>query len=307
MVRAAAKAGADAVKVQSFEASSFCTDAATYQGERQIDLFRRHELSAASISDIAKECRRLGVMFFGTPDSANRAEFLLTCGAPCLKVGSDDLVHLPLLRELARFGVPLILSTGMADAKEILDALDATTGAKVFLMHCVSEYPTPPERANLSRIFELMKIKLDCHVGYSDHTNWIDAAVGAVWLRACMVEKHFTLDRRAKGPDHSFSADPMEFALMVRKIRDAEKMMGWGLGQALDGAPSKAELKMRVLARRSVVAGKALDVGTKIEAGMLAFKRPGDGLPPSWADDIIGKHLTRAVAADEQLREGDWR
>jgi len=306
MVRAAASSGADAVKVQSFSADSFCTEAATYQGERQIDLFRRHELATHSIKMIARECRAHGVMFFGTPDSKWRAELLLECDSPCLKVGSDDLVHLPLLRELASLGVPLILSTGMADADEILDALDATTGAKVLLMHCVSEYPTPPSRANLRRIFELKKLKLDCNVGYSDHTDGIEAAIGAVWLGACMIEKHFTLDRSAKGPDHSFSADPEQFSEMAARIRQAERMMGCGLGPALDGAPSQAELEMRVLARRSVVAGRALDVGTRIESGMLAFKRPGDGLPPRWADDIVGKCLTRAVAADEQLHEGDW-
>lgn len=300
MVRAASASGADAVKVQAFDAAEFCTDAAMYQGERQIDMFRRFELSATALSAIAQECKKLGVIFFGTPASVEQARVLLALGAPCFKIGSDDLIHLPLLRALAKFGVPMILSSGMADRCEIEDALEAVNGLPVILLHCVSQYPTPSRHANLLRMDMLRgKHRL---VGYSDHTDGVSAAVGAVWLGACMIEKHFTLDRSGSGPDHAFSADPPQFTEMALRIREAEAMLGTG---QVDPGPE--ELVMRVTARRSIVAARALEVGTEITADVLAYKRPGDGLPPRMAYEMVGKCLARAVAANEQIREGDWQ
>jgi N-acetylneuraminate synthase/N,N'-diacetyllegionaminate synthase len=302
MVRAAAASGADAVKVQCFKADSFCTEAATYQGERQIDMFRRYELGAVGFSAIAEECRKLDLLFFGTPDSVEQARLLVALGAPCLKVGSDDIVHIPLLRQLSELGLPMILSTGMTDMKEINTAR-AAVRVPLILLHCVSEYPTPALHANLERMTMLMdRFHLeDVEVGYSDHTDGIDAAIGAVWLGACMVEKHFTLNRDAAGPDHAFSADPPQFTEMACRVRLAEALRGDG---SLE--PSEAEIAMRVTARRSIVAARSLDAGTKITGDMLAYKRPGDGIPPRMADEIVGRCLARAVAANEQMREGDW-
>jgi N-acetylneuraminate synthase/N,N'-diacetyllegionaminate synthase len=138
-------------------------------------------------------------------------------------------------------------------------------------------------------------------VGYSDHTDGIEAALGAVWLGACVVEKHFTLDRSAPGPDQAFSADPAQWIEMACRIRLAEALMGSG-----ELGPTQTDLEMRVTARRSVVAARALESGTEITEAMLAFKRPGNGLPPRVVDELVGKRLARAVAADEQIREGDW-
>lgn len=298
MVRAAATAGADAIKVQAFSAESFCTEAATYQGERQIDMFRRYELSAVSLSAVAAECQRLGVLFFGTPDSVDHARVLVMLGAPCIKVGSDDIVHIPLLRQLAAFGLPMILSTGMADAEEIAAALNAVASVPIVLLHCVSQYPTPPAHANMLRTVTLRgPHRL---VGYSDHTDGIDAAVGAAWLGACLIEKHFTLDRVAVGPDHAFSADPPQWSEMALRVRLAEAMRG-------DGAigPDPASAEMRITARRSIVAAHALDAGELITTAALAFKRPGDGLPPEYSEDLIGRHTRRALAKDEQIRLED--
>lgn len=299
MVRAAAKAGADAIKVQAFSASNFVTEKATYQGERQIDLFRRYELSAALLSEIADECQRQGLLFFGTPDSVDQARFLVALGVPCIKVGSDDIVHVPLLRALARFKLPMILSSGMATLKEIIQAVDAVRGVPVIMLHCVSAYPTPPAMANLRRIQSLAGLHLT--VGYSDHTDGIEAAVQAVASGAVLVEKHFTMDRAAEGPDHAFSADPAQLAEMVRRIREAEVLRGDGIIE-----PSTEEKLMRVTARRSIVAARPIKYGDVITDEMLAYKRPGDGLTPIVADLIVGKKARRTLAADEQLREGDW-
>jgi N,N'-diacetyllegionaminate synthase len=299
MVRAAAEAGADCIKVQAFTATEFCTAKATYQGERQIDLFRRYELGAVAFSAIAEECGKLGVMFLGTPDSMDQAKLLVSLGAPAIKVGSDDLVHIPLLRQLATFGLPMILSTGMATMTEIARALEAASSVPVILLHCVSSYPTLPGQANIRRM-----ISLGRHyriVGYSDHTDGIEAAVGAVWAGACLIEKHFTLDRSAKGPDHAFSADPGQWSEMVRRIRMAEVMRGTG---EID--PSSLEEPMRATARRSIVAARKICPGTEITPAMLAYKRPGTGLPPIYADMIIGKRARRTLSQDDQFKEGDW-
>jgi N,N'-diacetyllegionaminate synthase len=303
MVRAAAKAGADACKVQAFTAKSFCTDQAMYQGERQVDMFQRYELSVDDLTEIAHVCKQESVIFFGTPDSVEQAHILLALGASCLKVGSDDMVHEPLIDALSRMGVPLVVSTGMAEWREMREVVDKSRMGYMpyglILMHCVSLYPTPAEKANLRRFRnDGYDVRM---AGYSDHTDGIEAAIGSVWMGACIVEKHFTLDRSLPGPDHAFSADPVQFTEMVRRIREAEVMMGTG---EID--PSDEEKAMRVIARRSIVAARAIMEGERITAPMLAYKRPGDGLMPGRYQEIIGKTARRSLKPDEQFKEGDW-
>lgn len=299
MVQAAAQAGADAVKVQHFSASEFCTPAAMYQGERQVDMFRRYELPLSDLARIAEECRCVGVKFFGTPDSVQHGRELVELGAEWIKVGSDDITNLPLIRGLAELGKPMILSTGMASREEISRA--AVCLPDMILLHCVSRYPTTESDANLARMSALAMWDGWDDIGYSDHTDGIEAAVLAVALDAVMVEKHFTLNRDQPGPDHAFSADPLQFAEMVRRIRQAEVLLGDG---AIDPGPE--ELEMRKVARRSIVAAWPIEKGDEIREQYLAFKRPGTGLMPGRADEIIGRKATRYLAPDEQLREGDW-
>jgi N,N'-diacetyllegionaminate synthase len=308
MVRAAALAGADAIKVQHFSASEFCTDEATYKGEKQVDLFRRYELPLSGLAAIAEECRLQGVEFFGTPDSVEHAKELIGLGATRIKVGSDDLTNIPLLEALAALGKPMVLSTGMgadieieAAAKLVCGHPDSSLGDDaLILMHCVSEYPTPVTRANLRRMRGIRPEWLP--VGYSDHTDGIEAAVLSVALGAVMVEKHFTLSRSMEGPDHAFSADQPQFAEMVRRIRQAEELLGDGVVD-----PGPAEMEMRKVARRSIVAARPLAAGSMIEPEHLAYKRPGTGLSPARFREILWQVLTRDLDADEQFREGDWR
>lgn len=299
MVWAAAQAGADAVKVQHFSAAEFCTPEAEYKGERQVDLFRRYELGYDQLSRIAQECRRCNVRFFGTPDSIQHGRELVALGAPWIKVGSDDLVNLDLIRDLAELGKPMILSTGMG-SKEDIDHACQLVGSDAILMHCVSRYPTPPEAANLGRIRELQRLYA-CRIGYSDHTDGIEAAVLSVGLGAVMIEKHFTMSRDLAGPDHAFSADPIQFTEMVKRIRRADILLGYG---QIDPGPE--ELEMRKLARRSIVAAKPIRKWAPISYLDLVYKRPGTGLPPDRIVDIVGRQATRDIAADEQIRVGDW-
>lgn len=301
MVWSAAQAGADAVKVQHFSAAEFCTPAAEYQGERQIDLFKRYELTYGQLGRIAEECARCKVGFFGTPDSLHHGEQLVELGAQWIKVGSDDLVNLPLLLALSGLGKPMIISTGMASAEEITEALAIIPRLDVTVMHCVSCYPTPPEWANLARLESLRRLCPGYRVGYSDHTDGIEAAVLSVAAGAVMVEKHFTLNRAMPGPDHAFSADPVQFTDMVRHIRQAETLMGGG---KVD--PGAEEMNMRKVARRSIVAVKHIRKWSEIRSHDLACRRPGTGLMPKRMVDIVGRQATRDIEPDEQLRAGDW-
>ena len=312
MVHAAKAAGADAFKVQCFSADcQAVVGAASWQGEDQHAMFKRYEPPREAIQAIADECRHVGLIFFGTPDCLEHARWLVDAGAPCLKVGSDDLTHTPLIRDLAGFGLPLILSTGMADpsvdVERALTIVADVVRARgdhwpdfVMLLHCVALYPTPTERANLRRILN-DDGEIPRHaVGYSDHTDGAAAAPLAVALGACLIEKHFTLGRSMPGPDHTFSADPVIFAEMVRRIREAEMLLGTG-----DSELSDAEKAMRPIARRSIVSLIDQPAGTLVHPSNLAYKRPGTGLMPHEQDRIIGKRLLRDVRKDEQILMGD--
>jgi len=305
MIAAAARAGADAVKFQAYHTEEFLASREltyTYvsQGrevtESQFDMFKRCELGRPEFEALRDECRRQGVLFLCTATDMDAARMLVEIGAPAIKVGSDDLVHHPMLRELARARVPLILSTGMADLAEVrrtIGVLREAGGDEVVLLHCTSLYPTPEDRANV-RCVETLRREIECPVGYSDHTFGISAAAGAVALGACLVERHFTLDRNLPGPDHPFSADPATLEALVRAVRTIEQNLG---SAAVE--PTPEELAMRAIARRSVVARGAVPAGTVLTKAHVAYKRPGTGVFPMDEHLLLGRRVRR------DLREGD--
>lgn len=300
MVSAARAAGADAVKVQYFDPESFCSQSARYKGESQIDIFSRYALQYRHLAAISEQCKREGVLFFGTPDSVARGRMLLDFGAPCLKVGSDDIVYLELVEGLAKLGVPLLISTGMANQVEIINAYNrAADYCAVMLLHCVSLYPTHRDQVNLSRMTNLLPY--DSYAfGFSDHTFGTDAAPLAVAMGAIAVEKHFTLDHGMAGPDHAFSADPRQFAEMVSRIRSAELLLGTGQVE-----PSAEEMEMRAVARRSIVAARDIRQGATISREDIAFKRPGTGFLPYQSDEVIGRRAARAIDSDAVIMPQD--
>lgn len=306
MVRAAKGAKADCVKVQAFSADEFCSDHATYKGEQQRAMFKRYELSKEAIAAIADECRRVGVMFMGTPADEENAKLLLDCGTVAIKVGSDDLCNVPLIAAFAKMAVehsvPLILSTGMASEQEILDALEACRPARVALLHCVSEYPCPQEHANVRRMIAMESSFEVEAVGYSDHTEDGLASVTAVALGAQIIERHFTLSRDNQGPDHAFSAEPFVFRKMVDTIRQVETILG-----RYDIEPSDEEKAMRIVARRSIRSRFDCKEGTLLTRGHLVFQRPGDGLSPARLDDVLGKYLVTAKRAGDNVGLEDVR
>ncbi len=312
-IDAAAGAGADAVKLQNYRTEDFLADRSlTYsyvsQGQRivesQYDMFKRCELTPQMLRELHAYCVARNLIMFSTPTSQAGVDELLALGTVLLKNGSDYLTHLPMVEAMGRSGVPTILSTGMATLAEIDDAVRAfraAGGSELVLLHCTSSYPTPAADVHLRKI-PVLGAAFDCPVGLSDHSTGIVAAVGAVALGACLIEKHFTLDTTLPGPDHAFSADPAEFRRLVEAVRTLEA----NLGEAAIG-PTAAELESRCQYRLSCVAARALPEGHRLTAADVLFRRPGHGIPPKSAYLLTGRVLDRPVAAGHVLELGDLR
>lgn len=296
MVKVAKEAGADAVKFQTFKATEFCGDPEqlfTYfsQGkevtEPMLDMFQRMELKENDWLTIQNYAREIGITFFSTPQNITDLELLLKLSVPALKVGSDDLTNLPLIERYASEGLPLILSTGMANLAEVDEAL-ALVGwpqrSNVSVLVCTSQYPTPAADVNIQRVRTLQDAFPGLVVGFSDHTEGNDAAIMAAALGAQVYEKHFTLDHNSVGPDHWFSSNIEELNSWVKAIRQAHVMRGTGIVR-----PSVKELEMRVLARRSVVALQDIQKGTFFTPENTGLRRPGNGMPPRLYSEVLGK------------------
>jgi N-acetylneuraminate synthase len=297
LVDAAARAGADAVKFQTFKAERLVTrDApkAAYQrrgtdaSETQLEMLRRLELTEAHHAAIQAHCVDRGILFLSTPFDEPCADQLRGLGVPAFKVSSGDVTNLPFLQTLARKGLPLILSTGMSTLPEVNQAVAAIDGATagrcpLVLLHCVSSYPADPATANL-RAMETMRQAFGVPVGYSDHTPGLEVPLAAAALGACVVEKHFTLDRALPGPDHAASLEPEELEALVRGIRAVEAALGHGRKE-----PTAVELDVARVARKSIVAARDLAPTTVLTSDTLAVKRPGTGLPPAMLPEVMGR------------------
>ena len=310
LVRAAASAGADIVKFQSFVASkSIARDApkAGYQlestgaGESQLEMVRKLELSRADHEALIAECASAGIRFWSTAFDDESLDMLIELGVDRLKIPSGELTNLPFLRNIARRGLPVIMSTGMATLDEICDALAVleTAGlprSQITILHCNTEYPTPMADVNL-KAMRTIADAFGTRVGYSDHTRGIEVPIAAVALGAEVIEKHFTLDRDLPGPDHRASLEPIELEAMVRAIRNIEQAV------AGDGfkTVSASETGNRQIARKSIVAGRPIASGDVLGPDNLAVKRPGTGISPMRWDEVVGTVAQRDFAADEPI------
>lgn len=307
MIDAAARAGADAVKFQTFRAEEFMSDRnAEYQyssGGKQVhesmyEMFKRLELPESWHKQLQAYAHARGLEFLSSAADAHAVDLLLALNVPVLKIASEDLINLPLLEYAAHQRVPVIISTGMAEPEEIDRAVAVLRDGGcpgLMLLHCVSLYPAPDEAAHLLRIASL-RDRYKTVVGYSDHTRGVVAALAAAALGVVLIEKHFTLDRTLPGPDHAFSADPAELAQMVAGVRTLAAQLG-----SPDITPSRAEREARRQFRRSIVAAVDIPAGTIITRDMLCLKRPGTGIPPIKLSDLIGKRSKRLISADEQI------
>lgn len=311
LVRVAAEAGADMVKFQTFTASKIAVvnaPKAAYQeiavgaAESQQAMIARLELSRADHDVLVAECAAAGIRFFSTGFDEQSLDMLVDeiC-IDRIKVPSGEITNLPLLRHVASKHLPVILSTGMATLGEIDEAIAVLEGggltrAQITVLHCNTEYPTPPADVNLTAM-NAMATAFGTAVGYSDHTLGIEVSVAAVALGATVIEKHFTLDRELPGPDHGASLEPDELAAMVRAIRNVEAAIaGDGIKR-----PSPSEAKNRPIARKSLVANTPIRAGELFSANNLATKRPGTGISPMRWDEVIGRASPRDFEPDELI------
>lgn len=311
LVDAAADAGADAVKFQTFRAEKLVSrDAAkaeyqkvtTGNTESQFEMIRKLELDCDAHEQLSRHCRKRGILFTSTPFDEDSIRLLAGMDMPFFKVPSGELTNPVHLRNIASQGLPVYLSTGMANLGEIEAALVVLEEAglargKVTLLHCTTEYPTPYAEVNL-RAMASMRAAFPgvAGIGYSDHTPGIEIPLAAVAMGATVIEKHFTLDRNLPGPDHQASLEPGELAAMVRGIRIISEAMGSGIK-----APSLSERKNMSVARRSIMAACPIRKGEPFTPENLVIKRPGTGLSPMFWDRLMGLEARRDYAPNEMI------
>lgn len=307
MALAAKKAGADIVKYQTAvpeQVVSRFAEKADYQKqqtgseESQLEMIKKIHFGFEEHRQLKEYCDEIGIRYLSTPFDLDSIDFLATLDMSVWKIPSGEITNLPYLEKVAALKKPLILSTGMSMLSEIEDALavlEENGCEDVTLLHCNTEYPTPMEDVNLLAMRDLEE-QFALPVGFSDHTLGIEADIAAAALGACVIEKHFTLDKTLEGPDHQASLEPDELEAMVRAIRNIEKALGTG-----EKHVTPSEAKNRPIARKSIVAKRAIKKGEVFTAENLTTKRPGDGISPMRWYDVLGKEASRDFAEDEKI------
>lgn len=311
LVDVAASAGVDAVKFQAFRADLIAspgTPKARYQaettggGESQIEMLRRLQLPPEGLAAVRDQCAKRGVLFLCTPFDRPCGDLLEQLGVAAFKIASGEVTNLPFLAHIARKRKPILLSTGMCYLKEVEEAVRTVREAgndQIVLLHCVTQYPADPAEANL-RAMQVMREAFGIPVGFSDHTLGDAVTLAAVALGACVVEKHFTLDRNLPGPDHKASLEPEELRALVRRIRTVERALGDGRK-----APTPSEAENRSVVRRSLAAAADLKAGTILTPDTIEMLRPGTGISPTRLSEVVGRKLARGVAAGHLLSWDD--
>ncbi|MDD5529878.1 MAG: N-acetylneuraminate synthase family protein [bacterium] len=301
LIDVSCEAGVDAIKFQSFTVKnwisksmkSFPTLPSGVDIKKEL---KKCELSYTMYEKFKQYAKNKGVICFSTPSHKEDIDKLMAIGIPAIKFGSVQITDLPTIEYAAKRKKPIMLSTGASRMKEIKEALDTiySTGNKdVILLHCTSLYPTPIDKVNLRAMLTLMK-NFDVPIGYSDHTlDPVLVPTAAVALGACIIEKHITLDRNLKGPDHPFALEPQELKEMVKAIRNTETLLGSGIKQQLP-----EEKEMAKMGRRSIVAKIKIPSRTRISREMLTLKRPGYGIEPKYINKIIGRTSKKNIEED---------
>ena len=315
LVDYAAEAGVDFVKFQTFKAENIVNKEAqkadyqikntTPEAQTQFEMLKKLEMGNEWYPALIKRCEKKGVRFLSTGFDAESIDFLDALEVPFYKIPSGEITNKTYLQHIARKGKDIILSTGMADMQEVIDAVaviekEGVDRNQITVLHCNTEYPTPMDDVNLKAMNHMAK-ELGVKVGYSDHTLGIEVPIAAVALGACVIEKHFTLDRNLPGPDHAASLEPGELKAMVQGIRNIEKAIG-GTGVK---EPSKSEQKNITVARKSLHSARVLKKGSVIKQEDLVALRPGNGISPMEIDQIIGRVLVHDVEKQTLLKESD--
>jgi pseudaminic acid synthase len=302
IVEAAAQAGAQAIKLQTYTADTMTLDLnqgdffiededSLWQGKSLYDLYKEAYTPWEWHEPIFKRCRELGILAFSTPFDETAVDFLETLDVPCYKIASFELTDLPLIRKVATTGKPMIISTGMASVAEIDETVKVAKEAgcqDLILLKCTSSYPASPKESNLLTIPHMQKL-FNCPVGLSDHTMGIGAALASVALGACMIEKHFTLSRADGGVDSAFSMEPEEMRQLVIETERAWQALG-----QINYSPVEQESKSLKF-RRSLYIAQDMAAGEVLTPDNLRIVRPGYGLEPKYYEVLLGKKINRAV------------
>jgi N,N'-diacetyllegionaminate synthase len=307
LIDAAKKSGADAVKFQTFKADSLVSKnakKAAYQqkttlvDESQYAMIKKLELSLNDHHQLIAYCKKRNIEFLSSPFDLESIDLLVELGLCTIKIPSGEITNLPYLQKIGKLNLCVILSTGMAEIKEISDAIKVLTESgtdkeKIVVLHCNTEYPTPYKDVNLKAMITI-RDKFNIKVGYSDHTSGIEIPIAAVALGAEIIEKHFTLDKTMVGPDHAASLEPQQLKQMINSIRNIEIAMGDGLKR-----PSTSEEKNKMVARKSLVAACSIKKGDLFTEENITVKRPGNGISPMKWYKVIGKTSNKNFNADD--------
>ena len=307
LVDIAAHSGVDAVKFQTYKAEGVVAsnvDSAEYVSKNmgkpvdQLKMIKNYELNYEDFKKIKQYCDQKNIIFLSTPHSFDAIDFLDEL-VPAFKIGSGDITNIPMLKHVAKKDKPIILGTGMSTLSEVQNAIDTVRkhdNNEIIALHCTTNYPCPLEEVNLHAMITMQK-RLNCLVGFSDHTLSTTVPALAVALGAVIIEKHFTTSKKLEGPDHRASLEPDELKQMINEIRNTEKTLG-----SFDKKPTFSEEKIMSLVRKSIIATQNIEKGTIINKDMITIKRPGTGLPPSDYEKIIGKKTNQTISKDEIIK-----
>jgi N-acetylneuraminate synthase len=310
LVDVAIQVGADAVKFQTFKSEKVISPQApkadyqlqtTGKGESQLEMVKRLELPFEAFRELYAYCQERGILFMSTPFDEESADFLADLGVAVFKVPSGEITNLPFLAHVARKGRPMIVSTGMSYLGEVENAvhtIEENGNHDLILLHCTSNYPADPADVNL-RAMCTMATAFGTLTGYSDHTPGIEVPLAAVALGACVVEKHFTLDRTLSGPDHRASIEPDQLRDLVHGIRIVEAALGDGRK-----VPAASESNTAAVARKSLTSARDIPAGTQLTEDMIAIMRPGTGLPPSMISYVIGRQARVNIPSGTMIELG---
>ena len=309
LIDVAAKANVDAIKFQTFDPDTLVTQSAAtadYQAKdenktdkNQYDMLKRLMLPRAWHRELKQYAENKNLVFLSTPFSLDDAVFLKKLGIKAIKVSSTDTENIPYLAEIAKWNLPIILSTGMSALPEIKESVRTIQKAgnnKLIVLHCTTNYPTPYKESNIRVITTLQKGLKNIPIGFSEHTIGIEVAVASVALGTRLIEKHFTLDRRMPGPDHFASLEPDELGQLVLSVRHVESALGTG-----KKVPFASEKKISEIARKSLVAAHDIVPGKKLTHDDIAIKRPGTGIKPKFLNKIIGRRTKDKIRKDQLL------
>lgn len=311
LIDAAADAGVDYVKFQTFKSENLVTKSAVqadyqqrnigHKGESQYDMLKKLELSHEDHECLIEYCKEKGVKFFSTAFDMDSIEYLHSLNLGLWKIPSGEITNYSYIKKIASYGEPVIISTGMCEMEDIRSAINVLTTngidkCNITVLHCNTEYPTPFKDVNLRAMYDIQKA-CDVTVGYSDHTKGIEVPIAAVALGAKVIEKHFTLDRNMEGPDHKASLEPQELKAMVAAIRNIEQALGNGIKHV-----SESERKNIAIARKSIVASRDIAKGELLTEENLAVKRPGTGISPMRWEEIVNKtYASKDFKQDELI------